>query len=250
MVHARFSEVYIHFALMYTEDHIFLVLPIKYLINEDGDMTTPFKLATGTKPSVSHLCLLFCPCVVRKATPHVDKKSLSMCHQAQKGFCHIFVGIPQHQKGYLVYVPITRKIISSYYVVFDESFSSALAYMSRPYPEAMDMRSSVTYTSCATYSRGETGEIIMFAKFEEWNLLYETCNDVESGDESDDHSIIPPQLIEEEMYAMDYGDESDDDPMSTMMLEDICYGSQSHSNVNMIEACYKIRDRIKQRQLE
>ena len=33
MVHARVSEAYINFALMYTADHIFMVLPIKYLIN-------------------------------------------------------------------------------------------------------------------------------------------------------------------------------------------------------------------------
>ena len=32
MVHARVPEVYVHFELMYTTDHIFLVLPIKYLI--------------------------------------------------------------------------------------------------------------------------------------------------------------------------------------------------------------------------
>ena len=44
MVHARVPEVYVHFALMYTTDHIFLVLPIKDLINEDGDPTTPHKL--------------------------------------------------------------------------------------------------------------------------------------------------------------------------------------------------------------
>ena len=29
MVHARIPEVYVHFALMYTTDHIFPVLPIK-----------------------------------------------------------------------------------------------------------------------------------------------------------------------------------------------------------------------------
>ena len=58
-----------------------------------------------------------------------------MRHQAQKGFHDIFVGIPQHQKGYLVYLPITRKIISSYDAVFNESFSSALVYTSRPYSE-------------------------------------------------------------------------------------------------------------------
>ena len=52
MVHARFPEVYVHFALMYTTDHIFPVLPIKDLINEDGDRTTPHKLATSTKCNV------------------------------------------------------------------------------------------------------------------------------------------------------------------------------------------------------
>ena len=33
MVHYRVLEAYIHFALMYTKDHIFLVLPIKDLMN-------------------------------------------------------------------------------------------------------------------------------------------------------------------------------------------------------------------------
>ena len=69
-----------------------------------------------------------------------------MRHRVQKGFRGIFVGIPEHQKEYLVYVPSTRKIISSYDVVFDESFYSALAYTSRPYSEAMAMRPEVTYT--------------------------------------------------------------------------------------------------------
>ena len=63
MVHAIVSEAYIHFELIYTTDHIFPVLPIKDLINKDGDPTTPYTLATGTKPSVSHLRVLFCPCV-------------------------------------------------------------------------------------------------------------------------------------------------------------------------------------------
>ena len=33
MVHARVPEVYVHFALMYTKDHIFPVLPIKNIIS-------------------------------------------------------------------------------------------------------------------------------------------------------------------------------------------------------------------------
>ena len=98
MVHARVPEVYVHSLLMHTTDHIFRVLPIKNLINEVGDPTTPHKLATGTKPSVSHLRVLCCPCVVREAMAHAETRTLNMRHQAQKRFCVIFFGIPEHQK--------------------------------------------------------------------------------------------------------------------------------------------------------
>ena len=45
-------EACIHFALMYTTDHIFPVLPITYLINKYGDHTTTCTLTTSKKPSV------------------------------------------------------------------------------------------------------------------------------------------------------------------------------------------------------
>ena len=70
-----------------------MVLPIKEMIDDDGDTTTPFKIATGTKPSVSHFRVLFFTCVVRKATAHVGTKAINMRHQALKSFCSIFVGI-------------------------------------------------------------------------------------------------------------------------------------------------------------
>ena len=169
MVHATFLEAYIHFALMYTTYHIFLVLPIKGLIIDEGNLTTQFKLKTGKKPSVSYLCLLFCSYVAWKATTHVGTKALNMRHQAQNGFRGFFVGIPQHRKGYLVYVPSASKIISSYDVVFYESFSSALAYTSQPYSESMDMRPYVTSTTCDTSSMEQNGNIITFSHFENGN---------------------------------------------------------------------------------
>ena len=86
-----------------------------------------------------------------------------------------------------MYVKSTRKIISSYDVVFDEIFSSALAYTSRHYSEEMDMNPSVTYTPCATSSREQTGGIITFTHFEGGNLLSENCNYVESGKEPDNN---------------------------------------------------------------
>ena len=79
------------------------------------------------------------PFVVQKSTSHVGTKALNMSHQEKKVFCGIFVGIPQHQFFYLVYVPRTSKIISSYDVVFDDIFSSTLAYTSQPYAKAMAM---------------------------------------------------------------------------------------------------------------
>ena len=39
MVHAQVSEAYIHFLLIYTADHIFLVLLIKYLIDKYREPT-------------------------------------------------------------------------------------------------------------------------------------------------------------------------------------------------------------------
>ena len=51
----------------------------------------------------------------------------------------------------------------------------------------MDMRLYVLYTPYTTSSKGKTGNIIMFAQFEEGNVLSETYNDAESGDESDDN---------------------------------------------------------------
>ena len=59
---------------------------------------------------------------------------------------------------------------------------------------------------------------------------------------------MPPLLSEEEIDAMDPGDESDHGLISTEMLDDIRDGSQSHPKINQRESCYKICDCIRQRQ--
>ena len=61
---------------------------------------------------------------------------------------------------------------------------------------------------------------------------------------------MPPLISKEEIDAMDSGNESEDGPMSTEMLEDIRGGSRSCPSVSRREARYKIRDLIKQRQTE
>ena len=99
------------------------------------------------------------------------------------------------------------------------------------------MSLEVTYIPCATSLRGKNGDIIAFTQFGEGNIFTKTRNDAESGDESDEKSIM----------NMDSGDESDHDLIPMDILEDIHDRSQTHPNINRREARYKIHDCIKQR---
>ena len=57
-------------------------------------------------------------------------------------------------------------------------------------------------------------------------------------------------MSQQDMDAMNSCDESDHDLISTEILKDIRDRSQTHQNINKREACYKIRDCIRQRQSE
>ena len=61
----------------------------------------------------------------------------------------------------------------------------------------MAIHPAVTYITCATSSREQTGDIIIFAQFEEGDLLSETNDDVESCDNSNEDSIMPPLTSKE-----------------------------------------------------
>ena len=55
----------------------------------------------------------------------------------------------------------------------------------------MAMRPAFPYIPCATSSREQTDNITTFAQFEKGGLLSETRDNEESGDKSDDDSIMP-----------------------------------------------------------
>ena len=57
-------------------------------------------------------------------------------------------------------------------------------------------------------------------------------------------------MNEQDTENINSGDESDHDLITTEMLEDICDGSQTHTNFNRREARYKLRDHIRQPQSE
>ena len=86
----------------------------------------------------------------------------------------------------------------------------------------MVMRPAVTYTLYATSSKEQTGDVITFAQFEEGIILNETCNNAESGDESNNESIM---ISKQDMENINSGDELYHDLISTEILEDIRDGS-------------------------
>ena len=77
------------------------------------------------------------------------------------------------------------------------------------------MRPAVMYTLYATSSKDQTGNVIMFAQFEEGNILTETCNDIESGDESDSESLM---MNKKDMENLDERKKSDRDLISLKTL--------------------------------
>ena len=100
----------------------------------------------------------------------------------------------------------------------------------------MVLRPAVTYTSYDASLKEQTCNVITFAQFEGGNILTKTCNNVESGEKSDNKSIM---MSKQDMDAINSGDESNHDLISTEMLQDICDGSQTHPNINRREKVIK-----------
>ena len=132
-----------------------------------------------------------------------------MRHQSQKDFPGIFVGITQHKKGYLIYVPSTCKIVSSHEIAFDETFYIVLAYNSLLYSEALDMQPAVSYITYAVLFHEQTSDIVNCAQCEEGNLAENELN-------AEEDEPILSSIDESSIY-----DDSYEIYISTNALEDI-----------------------------
>ena len=74
------------------------------------------------------------------------------------------------------------------------------------------LRLAVTYTTYATSSIEQTGDVITFTQLEEGNILTENRNNAESGDKSDNKYIM---MSEQDMENLNSNEESDRDLIST-----------------------------------
>ena len=108
----------------------------------------------------------------------------------------------------------------------------------------MAMLPEVSYIPYATYSREQTGNIIKFTHFEEGGLLSENRNGTEIRDESDNNSTITPLISAAKMYKMSPVDESDNENVYKLMLEEIFDRIQYQPSLNRREVRYNICDYI------
>ena len=159
MTHARVGPNYCWHALKYCARHIYNALPIKGLYTAQGIQSTPYEMAHGKKPRIQHLRTLFCPCVYRKLTAHKDGQIVPMKKSSQKGVRGIFIGFPDHQQGYLIFVPSTRQIVVSGDVTFDETFQSIVSLTSPPFHDAMAMKPNTSLSKDSEEIIETTGDI-------------------------------------------------------------------------------------------
>lgn len=88
-----------------------------YLLNrcptKGVDGKTPFEAWYGKKPAVHHLRIFGCIVYVRDTTPHLKKLE-------DRGRKMIFIGYERGTKAYRAYDPITKRVLVTRDVVFDE----------------------------------------------------------------------------------------------------------------------------------
>lgn len=107
-VHAQVPIRLANYAVKYAEK-IYNCMPTKGVNQE----RTPHEAWTGEKPDVSKFRVFGCQCWTAVNRAHPAK----LADRAREG---VFLGFPDNQKGSLIYIPATKRIVVSKDVIFDE----------------------------------------------------------------------------------------------------------------------------------
>ena len=156
LVHARLPLEYFHFAVRYAID-IINVLPAKGVNDANGTPTCPHNLAFGVRPKIGNFRVFGCPAAIKRYTKTSSNGETAspsdivddfqpMATPLQRAVRGIFIGFPEHQAGWLFYLPNplgNHHFIVSFDAVFDEAFESTLAHVHAPYSGAIPERSSI-----------------------------------------------------------------------------------------------------------
>ena len=126
LIHARLSTKFYYFALKYA-CVLHNVLPVRDLVDKEGNMTTPHFMFRGHKPNIAHLRTFGAPSIRKRYGKKQESGARSKSKwDLQQGIRCIYLGLPDNQAGWSFWTPGTTKTVVSYDAIFDESFSSAV----------------------------------------------------------------------------------------------------------------------------
>jgi len=154
LVHACLPDIFWYHALMYAS-YIFNVLPVRGVKNDQDYPSTPHELFFQEKPAIARFRVFGCPVVTRR---WVTQQS-SQGKQTEHGVRVLFIGFDANNKGYLVYCPGSRTIITSEDVTFDKDFSTAIATTWQQHKDALELRPSASTIPMITDTIEHTGDI-------------------------------------------------------------------------------------------
>ncbi|KAI2496242.1 hypothetical protein MHU86_18246 [Fragilaria crotonensis] len=138
---ARLGGAFFHHAHAYAVS-IINACPAKNVTDQHGNPTTPFQYSYGRKPSLANFRVFGCPVYFKRYEPTFRNKLITYKQQLQRASRGIFIGFPENSAGWLVYSPDhPQRIVITRDAYFDEDFSSALAFDSKPFAGAIPIRS-------------------------------------------------------------------------------------------------------------
>jgi hypothetical protein len=123
--------------------------------NEQDCPATPYELFFSEKPSIARFQVFGCPTVVCQ---WATKQSLQG-KQTERGIRGIFLGFNANNKGYMIYNPGSRQIVTSEDVSFDEHFNLAIATTWQQHRDSLALRPVESYIPVVSDTIEHTGGI-------------------------------------------------------------------------------------------
>ena len=152
---ARLGGAFFHHAHAYAI-HIVNSCPVKNVTDQNGNPTTPYQYSYGRKPSLANFRIFGCPVYFKRYEPTFCNKLITYKQQLQRASRGIFIGFPENSAGWLVYSPEhPQRIVITRDAYFDEDFSSALAFDSKPFAGAIPIRSHLDPNGLQTSDNSE-----------------------------------------------------------------------------------------------
>ncbi|KAI2495495.1 Reverse transcriptase (RNA-dependent DNA polymerase) [Fragilaria crotonensis] len=136
---ARLGGAFFHHAHAYAVS-IINACPAKNVTDQHGNPTTPSNTAMAENQALP-TSVFGCPVYFKRYEPTFRNKLITYKQQLQRASRGIFIGF-ENSAGWLVYSPDhPQRIVITRDAYFDEDFSSALAFDSKPFAGAIPIRS-------------------------------------------------------------------------------------------------------------